>query len=44
MERLFSECGAALTKKRNSLCPDRLDKIIFLRKNIFLIGFEIDWE
>jgi hypothetical protein len=44
VERLFSECGAALTKKRNSLCPDRLDKIIFIRKNIVIIGFDIDWE
>jgi hypothetical protein len=44
VERLFSECGNILNKKRNALSPDRLDEIIFIRKNIFLINFDIDWE
>ena len=36
VERLFSECGFILNKKRNALNPDR--------KNIFLINFDINWE
>ncbi len=44
VERLFSECGAILSKKRNCLGTERVDKIIFLGKNIFLVSFDIDWE
>jgi len=44
VERLFSECGFILSKKRNSLSPDRLDQIIFIRKNLYLVNFDIDWE
>ena len=32
-ERLFSTAGNILTKKRNKLSPDHLNKLIFINKN-----------
>jgi len=42
VERLFSECGNVLDAKRNMLKPDRLDQKIFLKKNMYLLGWELD--
>ena len=33
-ENIFSEAGLILTKKRNSLDPKNLDKLVFLAKNL----------
>ncbi len=42
VERLFSECGNVLDEKRNRTSPDRLDHHIFLKKNLHLLGWELD--
>ena len=36
-ERIFPETGLILTKKRNSLDPENLDKLVFLAKNLKLL-------
>ena len=42
VERLFSECGNVLDSKRNRLLPDLLDQQIFLKKNMYLLGWELN--
>ena len=44
VERLFSESSEILDDKRSCLNPDRLDRIIFLRKNMFLFNFDLNME
>lgn len=41
-ERIFSSAGLLVTKLRNRLSPDLVDKIVFLRKNDVNIGSSVD--
>ena len=43
VERLFSECANVLDAKRNRTKPDRVDQQMFLRKNMYLLGFSLEW-
>jgi len=42
-ERLFSIAGQVMDEKRATLLPERLEKILFLRKNIKSANFNLDW-
>jgi hypothetical protein len=42
VERLFSECGHILDATRNRTSPERLDRHVFLKKNMYLLGWELD--
>ena len=44
IERHFSYAGLVLDKHRSSMNPENLDKIMFIRENLFLLNFKIDWE
>ena len=43
VERLFSYGGLLLKKNRASMLPEKVDKILFIRENLFLLAFQIDW-
>ena len=43
VERLFSYCGQIATKKRAGLAPFRLEQIIFLRENIAMLNFKLNF-
>ena len=43
VERLFSECANVLDAKRNRTKPERVDQQMFLRKNMYLLGFSLVW-
>jgi hypothetical protein len=43
VERLFSYCGMIATKKRAGLAPYRLEQIIFLRENIAMLNFKLNF-
>ena len=43
VERLFSYAGLVAEDGRASLQPERLNKILFLRENIFMLNFKLDW-
>ena len=43
-ERLFSYGGIAMDDRRARLNPDKLDKILFLRENILLTNFKLEWD
>ena len=43
VERLFSYCGMIATKKRAGLKPFRLEQIIFLRENIAMLNFKLNF-
>ena len=40
VERLFSTAGDILTKERNRLLPENLDKLLFCKENFPLINFQ----
>ena len=42
VERLFSTgtAGDILTPERNRLCPETAEKVLFLRENLPIVGFE----
>ena len=42
-ERLFSVAGQVMDEKRARTLPDSLDKILFLRENIVVSNFTLDW-
>jgi hypothetical protein len=42
VERLFSECGNVLEARRNRTSPERANKMIFLRKNMYLLCWELN--
>ena len=44
IERLFSYGGMVLEDRRASMNPDKVDKILFLRENIVLTNFQLDWD
>lgn len=43
VERLFSYCGQIATKKRGCLAPFRLEQTIFLRENIAMLNFKLNF-
>ena len=43
VERLFSECANVLDSKRNRTKSERVDQQMFLRKNMYLLGFSLEW-
>ena len=44
VERLFSYAGLIADEKRGRLQPERLEKILFLRENLAMLGFKLEWE
>ena len=42
-ERLFSVAGQVMDEKRAKTLPDSLEKILFLRENIVVCNFALDW-
>ena len=42
-ERLFSVAGQIMDEKRANLLPDNLEKILFLRENILITNYTLDW-
>ena len=44
VERLFSIAGKVACDKKTRLLPDNLEKVLFLRENILVMNFELDWE
>ena len=42
-ERLFSVAGQIMDEKRANLLPDNLEKILFLRENILITNYILDW-
>ncbi len=42
VERLFSECGHVLEARRNRTSPERANAIIFMRKNMYLLGWDLN--
>ena len=43
VERLFSECANVLDAKRSRTSPERVDHQMFLRKNVYFLGWVLDW-
>ena len=44
VERLFSYAGMVLEDRRARLNSDKLNQIVFLRENIVLANFQLDWD
>ena len=44
VERLFSTAGLLADDKRAKLLPENLERLLFLRENILLLNFEINWD
>ena len=42
-ERLFSVAGQIMDEKRANLLPENLEKILFLRENILITNYTLDW-
>ena len=42
-ERLFSVAGQVMDEKRAKLLPENLEKILFLRENILVTNYNLDW-
>ena len=40
VERLFSTAGDILTPERDRLCPETAEKVLFLRENLPIVGFQ----
>ena len=43
VERLFSIAGLISDARRKNLLPQRLERILFLRENLFMLSFELEW-
>ena len=43
VERLFSIAGMISDQRRKRLLPQRLEKILFLRENLFMLSFKLEW-
>ena len=44
VERLFSAAGLIASDHRGRLAPETLEKLLFLRENILVCNFELDWD
>jgi hypothetical protein len=42
-ERLFSIAGQIMDEKRTNLLPENLERILFLRENMLVTNFRLDW-
>ena len=42
-ERLFSVAGQVMDEKRAKMLPENLEKILFLRENILVTNYTLDW-
>ena len=42
-ERLFSYAGLTVTDHRASLAGEKLDAILFLRENVVMANFKLEW-
>jgi hypothetical protein len=40
---MFSYAGMVADNKRSSLLPERLNRILFLRGNLVMMTFLLDW-
>ena len=43
VERLFSYAGMVMEDRRALLMPERVNKILFLRENLVMLNFKLDW-
>jgi hypothetical protein len=43
-QRLFSTAGQLADDKRSKLLPENLEKLLFLRENILVMNFDLDWD
>ena len=43
VERLFSYAGLILSNNRSSMQPEKLDQTLFIRENLFMLNFTIEW-
>ena len=44
VERLFSVAGLIAADNRSRLSPETLEKLLFLRENILVFNFQVDWD
>ena len=44
VERLFSIAGLIASDNRPRISPPTLEKLLFLRENILVVNFELDWD
>ena len=44
VERLFSYAGLIADPRRARHQPERLEKILFLRENLAILAFKLEWE
>lgn len=42
-ERLFSVAGQIMDEKRARILPENLEKILFLRENILVCNYSLEW-
>ena len=42
-ERLFSVAGQIMDEKRSTMLPENLERILFLRENVIVTNFSLDW-
>ena len=43
VERLFSAAGLIMEAKRNCLCPDKLNQLLFVREEFLLGVIKLEW-
>ena len=43
VERLFSGAGLILEDKRQRTDPEKLNGTLFLRENLLMLNFSLDW-
>ena len=43
VERLFSAAGLIMEAKRNRLCPDKLNQLLFVREGFLLGVIKLEW-
>ena len=44
VERLFSVAWLIAADNRSRLSPETLEKLLFLRENILVFNFQLDWD
>ena len=43
VERLFSYAGMVMEDRRALMLPERVNRILFLRENLVMMNFKLDW-